>query len=124
MKDDKELFQVRAMIISDKSLLNGVRRFVIETDESLTPDDLHKLISSENKLGYFTFAVRKLEFEDLTDLPEYDKTKYDDKKSPAQRLRSVLYLLHQKNGGKPEDFDNYYRKILEKLIVHYRNQLD
>lgn len=45
-------------------------------------------------------------------------------KSPSQRLRSVLYLMHQNdNEGSPE-FKDYYRLKMEKVISHFKSKLD
>jgi hypothetical protein len=122
MKD--MIFQIPGIIIRDKSIGHGKRQFVIETQESLDSELLQRLIVLENQLGYFTFAVRQIEAEDLINLPKFDKTKYDIGKSPSSRLRNVLFLVHKQKGGKKEDFEIFYMNAIERLIDHYKNQLD
>lgn len=119
---DKQIFQIPATIISDKSMANGCRRFVVETQEMIEAEKMQQLISMENKLGWFNFAVRIIEPKDLLDLPELEKT-FDTKKSPAQRLRGVLYRLWEKTGNK-EVFDIYYVRMMEKIINQFKDKLE
>ena len=121
---DKIIFQVPGYIVRDKSLAHGGRQFTIETQENLSPEHLQRLISLENKLGWFTFNSEIVEAEDLLELPKIDKLKYAGAKSPSQRLRAVLFLLHKQKGGDKENFDNYYNEIMEKLINYYKDQLE
>lgn len=122
---NKQIFQVPAYIVRDKSLTGGGRQFTIETLENLTPEHLQRLISLENKLGWFTFNVDKIEAVDLINLKDIkiDKSKYDKAKTPSQRLRSVLYIIWEKLGSKGV-FQVYYDDILEKLINNYKEKLD
>ena len=122
---DKQIFQIPSYIVRDKSLTGGGRQFVIETQENLNPEDLQKLISLENKLGWFTFNVDQIEAVDIVGLKDIkiDKSKYDKAKTPSQRLRSVLYLIWERLGNKG-DFQDYYNDILEKLINNYKEKLD
>ena len=122
---DKQIFQVPGVIVRDKSLVGGSRQFIIETQENLTPESLQKLISLENKLGWFTFNIDTIEAVDLTPLIDIkvDKSKYDKAKTPSQRLRSVIYLIWDKLGQK-EDFNDYYNEIMEKLINQYKQKLE
>lgn len=45
-----------------------------------------------------------------------------DKKSPSQRLRNVLYVLHkQQESGM--DFDQWYLRRMEKIISDHKAML-
>lgn len=121
---DKTILQIPAQIIRDKSLLNGARQFTLITNENISPDLLHRLISMENKLGWMTFAVRNIEPEDIIDLPALDEVKYDMKKSPSQQLRNILYVLFGKKGGKPEDFNLWYIREMQKICNSYKNRIE
>lgn len=124
MDNEKRVFQVPAVIISDSSMATGGRKFIIHTSENLPPEQLFKLINMKNKLGWVTFNVELIEATDLLDLPKIDKTRYTEGKSPQQRLRAVMFLLHKQNGGKDKDFPVVYESNIEKLITQYKEQLD
>ena len=70
--DDKQIFQIPGVILSDKSMANGARRFTVETQEALSANLIQRLISLENKIGWFTFMVKVIEAQDVIDLPEID----------------------------------------------------
>ena len=44
-------------------------------------------------------------------------------KSHSQRLRSVLFRLHE-NIQSHQDFDEFYREKMEGLIEHFKQKLD
>lgn len=44
-------------------------------------------------------------------------------KSPSQRLRSVLYLLH-KQRGEQNTFREFYEQQMEKIITAYKERLE
>ena len=121
---NEEILQIPCYITGDKSLMNGSRKLTIQTQENINPEILHKIISMENKLGWFTFAMRQIKPEDLLDLPPMDITKLDIKKSPSVRLRNVLYVTFEKQGGKKENFDLWYCREMEKIIQHFKSKLE
>jgi len=123
-ENDKQIFQVPAVIISDKSMAHGSRRFTLETQENVPPELLNRLITLEGKVGWFSFAVKQIEAVDMLNLPEIDNSKYDKGKTPASRLRSVIYLVHKAKGGKEKDFPSYYDKAMESLIVQVKGMLE
>lgn len=44
-------------------------------------------------------------------------------KTKSQRLRNVLYILHQQT--QPEqDFNSFYSENMEKIIEHYKSKLE
>lgn len=45
-------------------------------------------------------------------------------KSQSQRLRSVLYRLHEQQGGDESLFEQFYKSETDKIIEHYRSKLD
>ena len=124
MMDDRALFQVPGVMTKFISMAHSSMRIHVDTQENISPDMLHNLLSMKDKVGYFTFCIDMLDFEDITDLPKIDKTTYSESKSPSQRLRAVLFLLHKQKGGKPEDFNEYYDNVMEKLINKYKDMLE
>lgn len=106
-----------------RTLKDGSLKIQFETLE-LTPQDTLGLLENMNKFGYLAFKkepfgeAEKKVIEDL-------ETEFENKgKTPSQRLRSVLYLMWQKNN---EGFDTsvrHYDHYLEKIINHYKSKLD
>lgn len=43
-------------------------------------------------------------------------------KSESQRLRAVLYLIHQ-NSDTTAEFDEWYKMEMERIINHYKQKL-
>lgn len=123
---DKMIFQIPATIVRDKSLMGGARQYVLESQEILDPEHLQRLISLENKLGWFTFSSEIIEAVDIVKLKDIkiDKSRYEDAKTPSQRLRSVLYIIWEKTiDPKKESFQQYYDRIIEGLINKYKDIL-
>jgi hypothetical protein len=121
--NDKIPLQVPAYLTKFTSLTSGGIKFDFITQENIDPDLLTEFFKNKNKLGNLLFAVRQIEFIDIAKLPAIDKSKYIDGKSKSQRLRSVLYLIHEAKGGTKEMFNDYYDEVMEKLIDHYKNIL-
>lgn len=48
----------------------------------------------------------------------------DSGKSPAQRLRSALYVYWDKNTSKNDDFETFYRRQMEKFIATIKDRID
>jgi len=46
----------------------------------------------------------------------------EDNKSPAQRLRAVLFRTWE-NTSKSETFEEFYRKVMEKIINQFKDKL-
>ena len=45
-------------------------------------------------------------------------------KTPSQRLRSVLFLMHKNDNEGSPDFKDFYRLKMEKVINHFKSKLD
>jgi hypothetical protein len=89
----------------------------IETNE-LTDEEKLCLLKYDGTFGYFMFKPNEVQ---PNEIPEGNA---DFKgKSPSQRLRAVLFLLHREAGGKPETFPEYYNAELEKVINSYKSRI-
>lgn len=45
-------------------------------------------------------------------------------KTPSQRLRAVLFRVHEQSGGDKEKFDEWYKIEMERIIEHYKAKLN
>lgn len=113
------IFQVPGSITRVSTMANCIR-IIVDTQENLNPDSMTKLMNLYNKLGWFTFNVHQIESEDIINLPEL---KQDDRKSPSQRLRAVLFRMWEQDPYGYEDFNLYYQFYMEKLIDRLKDKL-
>lgn len=111
--------QFPAQLQSLTTKVDGSIKVTIETQE-LNGTDMAELFSYRNALGYVTFtpnAVTKV------DVPK--ETVTDNSKSPAQRLRGVIYILWEQSGkAKFDTFAQYYDVQMERIINQVKDRLD
>lgn len=92
--------------------------------QELTSQGIMEIDSLCDSFGILYFrASEQVNEEELSQLDKIDLGEFDKPKSQSQRLRSVLYLLHQKEGG-DMDFNTYYRQKTEQIISHFKDKLD
>ncbi len=100
----------------DKSFTITFSTAEIRQNEMIAISQLH------GKIGALFFTEKNvIEENDLIQLDAIDKE--INNKSQSQRLRSVLFLLHQQNGGSNSDFKAFYESTTEKIINHYKEKL-
>lgn len=114
------MLKIPAEISRVQTMADGGLRLFVDTQE-LGPEDKGLVMGLHKKLGWFLFAETGITQEDVIDLPDIKVDKGE--KTPAQRLRAVLYLLWKKQGEKGSS-DDFYRKYLEKVIQKLKEQLD
>ena len=51
------------------------------------------------------------------------RTKKVQKESPSKRLKSVFYLLWEKNSEGFKEFEDYYESKMEKIVNFYKKML-
>jgi hypothetical protein len=80
------------------------------------------LADSQNKASYIVIKSEDYSKSEL-DAIEQVKVEYDEKKSPAQRLKFALYRAWENKNEGYEDSELYYRFKMEKFITHVKAQL-
>jgi len=113
------MLKTLSQIVKVETMSDGGMKVVINTQE-LTPQDKAELMELHNKLGWLVFSVTGIKEEDIPDEP----IEFEGQKTLSERLRNVLFRLHEKQGGKPEDFESYRARIMERLINQYKAKLD
>lgn len=92
--------------------------------QELTSQGVMEIDSMCDSFGILYFrAAEKLNADELAELDKVDLTDFDNPKSQSQRLRAVLYKLHQKEGGEMQ-FRDYYQQQTEKIINHFKQRID
>ena len=115
------------MKISLISTISGIRtladqtiRVQVDLNET-SPEQIAELFRLKGGYGHFLFAEQAREI-DTSNLPKI--VLEEDERSPATRLRGSLFRLHEKNGGKREDFDGFYKKQMERFIEAVKEKLN
>ena len=82
---------------------------------------LGKVAALTEKFGWLVFLPgKKILPEEVASLP--DLIEEDGGRSPAQRLRGVLYRMWEQK-GKQGDFETYYRSKMEMVINQVKEKL-
>ena len=101
----------------------------LQVDCQEMPADQEAIVlKARNKYGYFLYNESEITETDVEAIPDYKPTEKGDK-SPAQRLRAVLYRLWEQTGKvdmyrQPCDSDTYYKQIMETLINQHKDKLE
>lgn len=113
------MLKVPSQVSKVETTSDGGLKLTVHTQE-LSANDKAEVMQLHNQFGWFVFSITDIEQSDIPDEP----IEFDNQKTLSERLRNVLFRLHEKQGGKPEDFESYRHKIMEKLINTYKAKLD
>ncbi len=86
--------------------------------QDITPEEKFVILQSYNTFGWLLFQEKAIQ---EADIPKADPD--DTSKSPSQRLRAVLFVLW-KQGNQLDNFEVFYRQMLEKFIDHIKGKLE
>lgn len=93
---------------------------VFETEEK-NAEQIGELHNMVGMVGYLCFKPEsQLTTQEIKDIDDME-TELGGK-TKAQRLRSVIYLLHLQQGK--GDFKDYYSEKMEELITHFKTKLE
>jgi len=111
-------FQTAATITRISTRADGSMGLSVVTQE-LQDKDIATLLKYRNSYGWFLF--KENEFKD-EEVPAGEAR--DERKTPCQRLRGVLYRNFELTGKPKGEFDNWYRGEMERIIDHFKKKLD
>jgi len=105
------------------SRVDGTVSIQVSTQEldSSKAGDLFSLRGKFCKVLISDSNISKLE-EELVDNTQLVGGKKH--KSQASRLRAVLYLVNEQQGGDENSFEVFYKNETERLIDHYKKKLE
>lgn len=120
--EDKMIFQIPGMLSGIKTMAH-FWRLSFDTQENISGDAIARFTELKDKMSWMTVSHKVIEPQDILDLPDI-KTPEPKEKTPAQRLRAVLYLLwKQHNEGFKTDTE-HYNYYMEKMIEHVKSKWD
>lgn len=115
------IFQVAATVEGLAPLKDGGMSVRLHTQE-MTDEQKLQALSFFQKYGWMLFKASEMPFSEA-EVPK-DDPEADEGKSPAQRLRGVMYIYHKEVLKEPDEkFNEWYRKVMEKAINNYKNKL-
>lgn len=97
-------------------------RVQVDISRELPDDEMAILFGLRNTSGTMAFKEGKFEDKELNLLPDY-KPEFKNDKTPAQRMRAVIYRLWEYEGSK-DTFEQYYVIQMEKIITHLKGKLE
>lgn len=114
------MLKVPSTISKVSTLSDGSIRLVVDTQE-LKANDKAELMSLHNMLGWLVFAPAGTTIEE-SDIPT-ESVEFPNQKSLSERLRNALWVLHEKKGGNPEDFETFRHRWMESVIMKVKEKI-
>jgi hypothetical protein len=111
-------FIVRAEFSALKTRSNHTFDIVFNTQE-IPSEQAALLLPLLNITGSLAFKITNADIEDIAE----PKPEFAGRKTLSERLRNVLYVFHEQQGGKKEDFELWRNGEMERIILHYKNKL-
>jgi len=108
---------------SYRSLKDKTMKIVFESNE-LTPEQVLGVASSLQQFGYLAFKNEPFKTNEKDVLENLKSDFNDNGKTPAQRLRAVLFVGWEQKPEGYKTFVDYYNAKMEMLINHYKTKLD
>lgn len=117
----RELLQIMAVISKVTTLVDGGAKITVDTAE-LTPQQMTELFWLKGKSGWMVFKPNEVTPEDI---PEIEADLEAGAKSPAARLRAVLYVLWEQQADKKAypEFELFYRAKMDRIIESLKEKL-
>ena len=120
----EELLQVPGTITKVTSMANRRQRIQIDTQENLSDEQIVGLSPKIDKFGWFVFLEdKKIQPDQVMDLPALPVKRDEEKKSPSRRLHDVLYI-YWKQQGSQGDFEVFYRGWMDSKIDQIKETLN
>lgn len=90
--------------------------------QELRPNELTDVFKLNQQLCYIGIKPEPFT-KDESDTIESLKTDFENVKTPAQRLRAILYRNFEQDNKGYKDFTTYYIGEMDRLCEHYKNKL-
>ena len=116
----QDKIQLQGVITRISSLADGGLSLGFHSQE-MTPEEKVIVMKKHGQFGYLFFSEAELQPQDIPRKdPEFEG------KTPSQRLRAVIFVLHaqmKKDGRTAMKFEDFYSGQLENIITQYKDKL-
>lgn len=110
--------KTQAILTGMSSLKDRSCSLRFSTQEMSTEDKV-LFFDLQGAFGWLLFAP-----EDVKEIEVPTEPPTDSRKTPAQRLRGVLFRIHEQRGGTEATFEPFYVGQMEEIISHFKAKLD
>ncbi len=119
-----ELLQTPATISKVGTMSNRSLRLQVDTQEDLTDEQIAKIMAHHDKYGWFCFMSgdKKIEIDDIKDLPELPKE--DGQISPSERLYKRMYVFYLNKHKDAKGFNTWRVEQLDQIGQRYLEKID
>lgn len=114
---------IPAQLESFRSLKDRTLKIIFETQE-LSPSEMGNIQGALQKVGFMAFKPDPFKENEKKLLDSLEVEYNDTSKTPAQRLRGVLFRNFEKDPEGYKTFPSYYENKMETLINHFKGKLD
>ena len=119
------IFQVPAVVDGITPLKDRGMSIRFHTNE-LTDEQKLELLRYFDKYGWLLFKESESGF-DESEVPDFDPKEFDEQKSPAERLRSTIYVYARDIRKIPEEDKKAHREFyvseMERIMSAYKKKL-
>ncbi|HQW07491.1 MAG TPA: hypothetical protein PLN12_16535 [Flavobacteriales bacterium] len=97
-------------------------RFITQEQTSEQVAHIHSQIDG---FGYLFFKVEsEITAAERAELDALQTDLYDNPKTQSQRLRNVLFRLHEQDDEGVKGFAEFYKKKTDQIIQHFKDKLE
>lgn len=118
---DKTILQIPCTLTDYKSMVNGVRIW-FDTQETIPPEILIKVLGLHNQFGWLFFGVQAIEPQQIADLPELPIEK--GQKTPSKRLRDRLFVYYKSKNNVISGFEAWYTQEMDRIGNKYLEAIE
>ena len=119
MTEKKQIFQVSTIIDKISTLKDGTIKITLVTQE-LNKEEMAVLFGLNNVQAWTAICPTAMREKDI----KIDESKeFPNQKSLSQRLYNALFVLYQKKGGKPEEFENFRQVKMTNIIEQVKKMI-
>lgn len=90
----------------------------------LTPADAAAVFSLNQQFAFVAIKPDAFKTEEKDVIENLESGYEDSSKTPAQRLRGVLYVYWKQDPQGYDDFNDFYRNRIEAVIDHFKTKLE
>jgi len=112
-----KIIDIQLIIEGIRSRKDGSLGLSVSTPE-LTVEDKVELMQLQGQV--LDTRLRPI---DSPEVPEYKVNSDLNQKTPSQRLRAVLFILHQQSNSQ-ESFESFYNQKMEGIIEAVKGRLE
>jgi len=118
----KDVLLIPAVYNGSRDLQDKTKKLTFQTNE-VTPAQAADLQLIVQQFCYLAVKKEPFSSQEIELISDLKADFNDSSKSPAQRLRAVLYRYWQQNSHGYKDFNLFYAYKIEELISHFKSKL-